>query len=681
MNALELRFVWLLTVLGSDTLRALASNRLWSEDLLNDFVPSGRVSNRLVRSLNNKDDTAVALAKASSASSSSAEVGTKDEKAENVELKAKNPESPKVDLKNLEKEINKKLQKQTELEMQELQKELPAEAHPVGFAHSSVKILRDPVGHPVGFVGEKMMSVATKGKTRFPLIKGGGGHRVMDLSQFLWYVQGLVWALLVVFLVYVVVDYTLWSDFSYWSRRGVPTRSPVLPFFGNSLLKWRRHLFLEPSEFIKQYGTIYGWFEGKVPWLTVADPNALKEILIKDFDSFTDRQTFPTMKPYIRLMMSDLTGGDWKKVRSLVSPVFTSGKLKAMTPLVVKCAERLRENIKIAMRESESSVIEVKPIFSIYTSSVIASCGFGLDTVLKVDDPFIVHGRAMFVNPLQTSILSVLPLAFPRVVARFLPHAFPFESLQFFIDVGKQVVENRKEERVKENYNSRKDFMDLLLDAQEKDDSGLLTDECVVAQVILFLLAGMDTTSNLLVMLVHELASHPDIQEKLFAQTKEKIREHDGDIGYEMVHNFPMLENVINETQRLWPATGSVARRCTQSKQLSNGIQISQGTTIQIPIYHLQRNPEFWDDPNEFHPDRFQNNTERNPVSFMPFGLGPRNCVGSRFAQLESRLAAVHLISKFKFSVSEGATTRVEFSKGNTQLHPLGVRVRVELRQ
>ncbi|XP_048465780.1 cytochrome P450 3A19 isoform X2 [Rhincodon typus] len=173
----------------------------------------------------------------------------------------------------------------------------------------------------------------------------------------------------------------------------------------------------------------------------------------------------------------------------------------------------------------------------------------------------------------------------------------------------------------------------------EKQNGDALTDSEILAQALTFILAGYETTSNTLSYTAHNLATHPDVQKKLQQEIDEAFP-NKAPPTYDGVMQLEYMEMVISETLRLFPPAPRIDRVCKKDVQL-NGVTIPKGTIVMVPAYVLHRDAEYWPEPEEFRPERFSKENRESwvPNTFLPFGMGPRNCIGMRFAQLTMKLA------------------------------------------
>ena len=176
----------------------------------------------------------------------------------------------------------------------------------------------------------------------------------------------------------------------------------------------------------------------------------------------------------------------------------------------------------------------------------------------------------------------------------------------------------------------------------------------VLAQLVIFLAAGYETTASTLHFVCYILSRRPDIQERLRREVLEVLNGREN-IEYEDMPKLQYLEQVISETLRMYPPAIRINRLCQKTTEI-NGIEIEKGNSFTFDVYHIHHDPEIYPEPYEFDPDRFspENKADRHPMAFLPFGAGPRICLGMRFAEFEMRITLVDLIKNFKFLPSEG---------------------------
>uniref|UniRef100_A0A182ST71 Cytochrome P450 n=1 Tax=Anopheles maculatus TaxID=74869 RepID=A0A182ST71_9DIPT len=173
----------------------------------------------------------------------------------------------------------------------------------------------------------------------------------------------------------------------------------------------------------------------------------------------------------------------------------------------------------------------------------------------------------------------------------------------------------------------------------------------------------------------YELAKNPDIQERLRQEINQAIDENEGQVTYDVAMSIQYLDNVINETLRKYPPVESL-NRVPSVDYLIPGTKhvIPKRTLVQIPVHALQRDPEHYPDPERFDPDRFtvEQCKNRPAYTFLPFGEGPRMCIGMRFGMMQIKVGLVTLVRAFRFFPTVKTPERVVFDPKSFILSPAG---------
>ncbi|GLH01137.1 Cytochrome P450 6k1 [Gryllus bimaculatus] len=177
--------------------------------------------------------------------------------------------------------------------------------------------------------------------------------------------------------------------------------------------------------------------------------------------------------------------------------------------------------------------------------------------------------------------------------------------------------------------------------------------DTLISQSFTFLSAGFDTTSTTMSFALYHLAKNEAIQDKLRAQLKKVQKEHNGKLTYEAMQNVPYLDMIISETLRMYPVLPFLDRSCTKDYQVQGtDLVIEKGTVIFTSLYGIQRDPELYPNPDCFDPERFSEANKHSIPSgaYMPFGEGPRMCIGMRLGLLQTKVGLAHIILNFKVS-------------------------------
>ncbi|XP_037785999.1 cytochrome P450 9e2-like [Penaeus monodon] len=460
-----------------------------------------------------------------------------------------------------------------------------------------------------------------------------------------------------------------WWKHRYWTSKGVPT-PPVVPFIGHAhkLLVPNKRCNFEKEAYFNYGGSKFcGLYSFHEPMLLVGDPELMRHIYVKDFDHFMDRRTMelPSEKDRVLTnMLTMKTGEEWKKLRAIMSPTFTSGKMKGMFPLVCKKADQL---VSFCLKEARTKpFVDMKYNFGRFTMDTIASCAFGIECNSLVDEkPEFAEKVDTFFKITPGMMCRIVFVSLLPKLAKIFNMRFSVPATDFFTEVTRETM------RARQSGNKRGDFLDLLLEAEIStgDAEGVqamqdgnksskskqtLDELTIISQSVLFLVAGYDTTASTLAFASILLAKHPEIQQRLRQEISEMVEEH-GDITYQGIMEAKYLDACVMETLRMYPPGLFLERKCVKEYKIpGTDVTIEPGVIVTTPLFNIQRDPKYWPDPEEFRPERFlpENRANITHLTHIPFGIGPRNCIAMRFALMEAKvgLAKMLLASDMKLA-------------------------------
>ncbi|XP_013192856.2 cytochrome P450 6B7 [Amyelois transitella] len=455
---------------------------------------------------------------------------------------------------------------------------------------------------------------------------------------------------------------------NYWKQKGVksPDPMPVVGNFGKVMLLKESVQKLFQNTY-KQYPNekIVGLYRGFTPMLLLRDPELIKQVLIKDFPLFQDRG-MSTSRSKLGKNLFEADGETWRILRQKLTPVFTSKKLKDMIPLVEQCVENY---IKYVEHLTENNINhEIRSLQSKYTLQVIGSCAFGLqlDTYNDNEDEFSIMAKRIF-NPTTFSrALILLDMIIPGVRKLFNTAS---DLQNFFLNLVSKVIKQREHEPMK-----RKDFMDLMIELREqgkvsrKSEDGILeidmNDGLIAAQALVFYAAGFETSSATMSFMIHELALHQDIQNKVYDEICSVTAKHNGKINYDCIKEMTYLEMVFDETLRKHSVAGLLIRKSLTDYTLPGvNVSISKGTPVLISVSGLHWDDQYYKNPEVFDPENFsaERKIARPPCTYLPFGDGPRNCIGMRFAIVQSLMGMAAFLRKFKVEPSSRTKSALDY--------------------
>lgn len=400
----------------------------------------------------------------------------------------------------------------------------------------------------------------------------------------------------------------------------------------------------------------------------LTDPELIKRVTIKDFDHFVNHnEMFKDVDTIFGKSLVGLLNQKWRDMRAILSPIFTSSKMRSMYGLLTI---HVQDFIVHFDKKATNGTVDIDAleIFSRFTADGIATAvlGFEGDCVANEDSGLFKMAHQIIHE--FTGFQAILKFIFGATM----PKIYNFFGLQLCSDTTydffKRVVIDVMKERERTNV-SRPDVIQLMLNVRqgkmkedqvnEKEVEGFaIQQECVVksnqnksnsqslqalvdddeywmAQGFIFFFGGFDTTSNLLRSVTFELAVNPDVQHELFKEISDVNEKFDGKpVTYEVLHRMKFLDMVISEALRKHPPFPQMDRTCTKDYELDLGngkiIPIRKGEIVLLPFYQLHRDPEYWADPEKFDPQRFSDQHKDSivPGTYIPFGLGPRACIG-----------------------------------------------------
>ncbi|KAH8026228.1 hypothetical protein HPB51_017154 [Rhipicephalus microplus] len=500
--------------------------------------------------------------------------------------------------------------------------------------------------------------------------------------------------------------------FNYFKELGIPGPEPSI-ITGNMTELREKTPTVAYREWIEKYGKVVGYFNGSRPVLLVADLDLLKMIQVKDFQDFIDRgllfQSKRPPSPHNKSLIQ-LTGKRWKEVRSVLTPSFTTNKLKMMAPGMICTIQELIDKIDEHARSSEE--FEIGDLFQAMTLDVICRSAMGIEYSIQKNPKHSLLASCRLLFSGTFSWISVLLASFPELefilkyplywmLASTNNGVHPFDEVQ-------EKCGNIVKQRQINNAVPQKDLLQLMIEAKTSnvdvasvtsdqltaaDDNehelkqsalsspkGLtyssktvLDDDDITQNAFLVLVAGYETTSNTLTLVSHMLINYPDVQEKVRQELFTALGP-DEEISYNTIQKLTYLNCVIQETMRLYPPIFSfVTREAVVDKQYGK-LKIPAGTAVMAATEYIHRDPSSWEKPNAFDPDRFlgERRKGQNPLAFQPFGAGPRNCIGMRFAQMELRFTLAHILRRYRLV----ATPNSDKEPAEIDMNPLVLRIK-----
>ncbi|XP_050515319.1 cytochrome P450 6k1-like [Diabrotica virgifera virgifera] len=470
-----------------------------------------------------------------------------------------------------------------------------------------------------------------------------------------WIVDTIILTVTLSLLVYKYLT----RHFDYWRKRKVTHEKPML-LFGNFYEVFTFKTTIQ--EHIKKiYDRIDAPYFGihilDEPILVLKDPKLVKDVLIKDSAVFANRRPATPTHPLMKHALFFLNYPHWKPLRAKITPVFTSAMLKNahnqyLTDIGQSMTKFLNKN---------KETIDSRRIGEYFASEMIFKYFFGANANCFEDIPsvFEPYVKKMGEFSVRNAVIQNLYFIKPSWVT-FLKLDFISESIMtFFERVFKEGMINRK------SYDGKpQTFVDMANKAVRETESGkedTLDFNMSISTAIFFLIAGRDTLNTLIAFTLYEIAMHEDIQDKLREAIQENVEKYGG-ITYEGVHDNKYLDMCIKESMRKYPPIPFLDRMPLSDYTLDGtDLVVKKDMTVIIPFFALHRDENLFPNSDGYDPERFREEIQSEGLFYLPFGAGPRACIGKRLGLLGLLVSLSYIVLNFKVEKCPETPSKIEF--------------------
>ncbi|MFK0164318.1 cytochrome P450 [Rhizobium sp. NPDC090279] len=392
----------------------------------------------------------------------------------------------------------------------------------------------------------------------------------------------------------------------------------------------------------------------------LAEPELIYQTLVRNSDALGKGDDVRrVLGPALGNGILTSDGAHWKWQRQSVAGAFRHEKLLELQPAMIAAAGR-RRDLWLAHKNASLDLCQemMRTTFDIIVETMMSG-GDGID-VDKVE-----RNITNFLKPTGWKFAIGL-LGLPD----WMPHPGKEKAraaVAFLrATLGTVIAERRR------SGEERSDLVSMLLEAADPETGRMMSDEEVINNLMTFITAGHETTALGLAWTFHLLARHPDCQAKLFEEIAEVtgggllLAEHVGKLTY--------ARQVFSEAMRLYPPAPIISRAVVRDFTIG-AYTIPAGTIIYVPIYAVHHHADLWEDPQIFDPDRFEPEAAKNRhrYAFMPFGAGPRVCIGNGFAVMEAVAILAVLLQKFRVTGSNEPSPKPVMKVTLRPMHPLSI--------
>lgn len=372
-------------------------------------------------------------------------------------------------------------------------------------------------------------------------------------------------------------------------------------------------------------------------WHMVQGPEGMKRVFLDNVSNYPKSEVVLRMlRPAVGKSLFTSEGAEWRWQRSAMAPVFTARNVTALAPLMSETARRTAERLEKRSGETELLSEMLSATFDVICEVALSGRDhFDSEKyAAAITQYFLTIGR--------TSLLDFLeaPAWIPR----------PAELAgRGSVKTMHQMVAKAIEARRKETRKGTEDLLDYMLKAEDADTGRRMSSKDLLNNLQFFIVAGHETTAITLAWALYLCAHDQEVQAKARAEAQSILR---GDIaGAAEVKAAPYLEQILLETMRLYPPVGFLARKARAKDQLYDR-NVNKGDTILLNLYGMHRHQDLWQHPAIFDPDHFSEERKclHHKYQYLPFGAGPRICVGANFAMIQAEIILMTLLSKFQFT-------------------------------
>ncbi len=384
-------------------------------------------------------------------------------------------------------------------------------------------------------------------------------------------------------------------------------------------------------------------------WHFVTGPEALKRVLLDNVDNYPKSpMTQRLLKPAIGVSIFTSEGDEWRWQRRAAAPVFSHRNMSALTPMMSAAADRTAERLERSADNGFDGVGAacvmqemVTATFDVVTDALLggaAGAEVGLDRArigAAITRYLETVGRISFLD------LISAPNWIPRPAQ--LLHGRVMNETTAMVDA---LIARRR--AALDAGEQRDDLVDYLLRAEDAETGRRMDDATLRNNLLSFIVAGHETTALALAWAMYLLANDPQVQERAAEEAAAAL----GERRFATSEDLPKLGyigQVIDEAMRLYPPAAILSRQAREADVLCDR-EIQPGDLVILPIYALHRHEMLWDRPNAFDPERFAPEAvkQRHRFAYLPFGAGPRICIGMRFAVWEAQIILATILARLR---------------------------------
>ena len=371
-----------------------------------------------------------------------------------------------------------------------------------------------------------------------------------------------------------------------------------------------------------QYGDIVCYRPAPEPAYLLNHPDYIRHVLVDNNRNYTkDTYSNRVFGKVVGGGLLTTEGDPWRKQRRMMQPAFHHTRIEKLDGMIVEVAQSMLDRWQHAFESNQP--IDIAREMAALTLTVTTRSLFGVDLGDEVREVGEIFNRAASYLEKPSS-----------------PHLV--QSVREFSEVVDRIIQQRRQ-----NFRDGGDLLSSMILARDDKTGDAMNDEQLRTQIMTLMLAGYETTASTLTWTWHLLSQNPPMVDRLRSEVRETLQ---GRLPcYSDLENLPFTGMVLDESLRLYPPAWILGRRTIEADVI-DGFYIPANAVIAICLYVLHRHPGFWDRPDTFNPERFspENTKRRNKYAYIPFGAGPRQCIGNNFGLMEAALVMACILQRFE---------------------------------
>jgi cytochrome P450 len=421
--------------------------------------------------------------------------------------------------------------------------------------------------------------------------------------------------------------------------RKAPTPAEGLPFFGQVFEAWKDPLKLFMKSRAK-YGRVVRLDFIWMRYLVVSSVEGAKHVLIDEHRKYRKSVNYDGLKFVLGQGLLTSEGDFWLKQRRLAQPAFHRDRISALAETMLEATDDTVASWLRTGRESPS--IDIHSEMMQLTLRIVVRTLFGADVANAKEIGAAVSVAIRWADEFAGAAIR-LPPHIP------IPRNREFVKAKATLDA---LVQNIIDER-RGKTDERHDLLSMYMEAEDADTGERMDDAQLRDEIMTLVVAGHETTANALAWAFYLLGQHPPAMRKLRAEIDTVLG--DATPTPEKLRAMPTLTQTLDEVLRLYPPAWVVERQANEADVVA-GYRVEKDTVVGVSPYLIHRDPDYWENPEGFDPERFspERSANRPKLAYVPFGAGPRFCIGNNFALMEAQLIVARILQRVDLELVSG---------------------------